>query len=212
MVASDQAGSLAAQWVAWELQRDEYGLDSLRFAKEDVVVDIGAHVGIVSILLAKRWPGLRIIAYEPFPANIENCRANLEANSVSNVELVECGVSADRRPLSLATSDGNSGGASALALAQTGQTVHDIPSVTLDDIFRTHHIDRCALLKIDCEGMEYEILSRAACLNRVDRLVGEFHTSATIARRGWSPARLAAHCADVMPGGAVVLQINTIAD
>ena len=34
---------------------------------------------------------------------------------------------------------------------------------------------RCRLLKIDCEGAEYEILKGARCLQRVDHLGIEIH-------------------------------------
>jgi len=210
--AYDRVGSSAAQWVAWELERDEYGLDSLCFGDGDVVIDVGAHVGLVSILLAKRWPKLRIIAFEPFPENHRNCRENLRLNGVANVELLACGITADGRLLTMAVSDDNSGGASAIAQTQRGPRAYGIPSRTLDEVFGTFHIDRCALLKIDCEGMEYEILSQAHCLDRVERLVGEFHSSATIAQRGWSPDRLTAHCARFIDEDHMVIQKNTIAD
>lgn len=38
-------------------------------------------------------------------------------------------------------------------------------------------IPRCDLLKIDCEGSEYEIfyLSSSETLNKIERIVGEFH-------------------------------------
>lgn len=49
--------------------------------------------------------------------------------------------------------------------------------VTLDDVFRTHQLARCDLLKLDCEGSEFEILEQASddVLKRVEQIVGEFH-------------------------------------
>jgi hypothetical protein len=49
---------------------------------------------------------------------------------------------------------------------------------------------RCRLLKLDCEGMEYEILRRPGALDRIDYLAAELHYGADD-----GPARaLAAHC------------------
>lgn len=210
LFAYDQVDSMAAQWVAWELERNEYGLDSMHFVDGDVVIDVGAHVGLVSMLLAKRWPKLRIIAFEPFPENHRNCRENLRMNSVTNVELHPHGITADRRLLTMSVPDDNSGGATAIPTSRNEPRIEGIPSVTLDDVFNTFHIERCALLKIDCEGMEYEILSQTRCLDRVERLVGEFHSSASIARQGWSPDRLTAHCVRFIDPGDMVVQTNTI--
>lgn len=63
--AYDEEGSLTADRVAGELWQDIYGLDAIPFQPGDCVIDIGAHIGLVSMYLAKRWPFLRIHAFEP---------------------------------------------------------------------------------------------------------------------------------------------------
>ena len=52
-----------------------------------------------------------------------------------------------------------------------------VDSVSFDDLMNKESIDHCDLLKLDCEGSEYEILQRCApdTLRRVRRIVGEFH-------------------------------------
>jgi hypothetical protein len=42
--------------------------------------------------------------------------------------------------------------------------------MTLDEVFLVHEIGRCKLLKIDCEGMEYETLLGAQVLDKVEYL------------------------------------------
>jgi hypothetical protein len=61
-----------------------------------------------------------------------------------------------------------------------------VASRTLDQIFSEFGIDRCKLLKIDCEGSEYEILYSAKCLNRISNIRGEFHMNKTLAAKGYS--------------------------
>jgi hypothetical protein len=48
---------------------------------------------------------------------------------------------------------------------------------TLDDVFTTLAIDRCDLLKLDCEGAEYEIIFGAsnATLAKIRHIVAEYH-------------------------------------
>jgi hypothetical protein len=48
------------------------------------------------------------------------------------------------------------------------------PAVSLDSLLAKYGIDRVALLKIDCEGCEYQFLDTPA-VARVDRILGEFH-------------------------------------
>src|ERR1035438_615140 len=55
----------------------------------DMVFDIGANVGYVSLSLAKRvGPTGRVIAFEPVPRNAEAFRQNIEINIITNVRLL----------------------------------------------------------------------------------------------------------------------------
>jgi FkbM family methyltransferase len=172
----DGCSSLAASRVAEELLSDIYGLESIAFQPEDIVIDVGAHIGLVSLYLAKRWPFLRIFAFEPHPTNHANLSRNLRLNNVSNVSVFQQAVTADGRPIMLRLVDSNTGGATTVFDMAGAYTVGPVESVTLQDIFdRTVAQDqRCRLLKIDCEGMEYEIFP-SPVLDRVDFFAAEFH-------------------------------------
>ncbi len=211
LLAYDEADSQSANWVAWELQADDYRLRDMRFGEGDVVIDIGAHVGLFSIYLAKRWPALKVFAFEPFPANFRNCAENLQINSVTNVVLSPNAITNDSRLLSMATDPHNSGGASAVVKTfEANGIVTDLASMTLDEVFLVHEIGRCKLLKIDCEGMEYEILLGARVLDKVEYLAGEFHASPSLQDRGWCPERLRAYCSSFFPDNRMKIQFNQI--
>jgi hypothetical protein len=53
----------------------------------------------------------------------------------------------------------------------------EVPSTSLDAIFAEREIEQCDLLKMDCEGAEYEILFAASddTLRRIRRIVLEYH-------------------------------------
>ena len=61
-----------------------------------------------------------------------------------------------------------------------------VPATTLDRLFEDHRIGRCDLLKIDCEGGEFEILFAAGpgTLARVRRICLEYRDGATAFRHG----------------------------
>ena len=52
-----------------------------------------------------------------------------------------------------------------------------VPSTTLPEIMNAHGIDRIDLLKMDCEGAEYEVLYATSPeqLQRISRLRMEYH-------------------------------------
>ena len=207
----DQTGSQSADWIASELQADHYGLRNIRFAEGDVVVDVGAHVGLFSIYLAKRSPLLRIVAFEPFPTNFRNCSENLELNGISNVTLSPSAISSDCRRLSMVSDPGNSGGASAVVTTfGSNGTESEIPSMTLDEVFSVHEIDKCKLLKIDCEGMEYEIIPSVGAFDRVEYMSGEFHASPRFQAQGWSPQRLHDYCRSLVAEDKLKICFNVI--
>jgi len=55
--------------------------------------------------------------------------------------------------------------------------VLEIQCVTLDDVFKKNKIDKCDLLKMDCEGAEFEIIYNASseCLDKIEEIRMEYH-------------------------------------
>jgi FkbM family methyltransferase len=187
----DVEGSPMAAMVLDEFARGMYGLTERRFAPGDVVIDVGAHIGAVSILVAKLHPQVRVFAYEPSSSNYAMLVANLAANGVANVVPVQAAVSGTAGTLELVWSPLQTAGASATldangrqALVSQGWSREQVRCVTLDDAFATHGIDRCAFLKLDCEGAEWEIARHARALERVDAMALELHLPMSRQREG----------------------------
>jgi len=131
----------------------------------ELVIDAGAHVGLMSNLLAYAVGASgRVVAYEPHPENFELLRRNVELwrerAQVAPVEAREAAVSATAGTLALAidpaTFAHNKGTASLEPEEPTNAT--DVRTVRLDDEFST----RVALLKLDVEMHEHAALLGAA--------------------------------------------------
>jgi FkbM family methyltransferase len=208
----DVAGSIAATWVANETFLDEYGLGRIAFDPGDVVIDIGAHVGLFAIYLAKRHPAISVLAFEPDPVNFNNMLANIAANRVMNVVPHPLAVTRDARPFTLDRPPGNSAAACGYLGRRDGFARATAASTTLDGIFERFAIARCKLLKIDCEGAEYEILTSTAVLDRVDWLSGEFHVSASLRERGCVAEELMDFVRARIPPERVAVKANQIDD
>lgn len=157
--------------VLREIAQD-YDFDSIPFQAGDVVLDIGAHVGIVSMYLAKKYPFLTIHAFEPMPDNYARLLGNLKANKIENVGAYNFAVTGNGRHVNMIGDPKNNSGAWHI----DPQGTVSIPSMTLAEIFSQYGLYRVKLLKIDTEGAEWEILSASPqLLERVDYLRGELH-------------------------------------
>jgi FkbM family methyltransferase len=190
LIIGDAAGSNGATWVANETWLDEYGLSRIEFQRGDIVIDIGAHVGIFAIYAAKRHPGISVLAFEPDPVNFSNLLANIAANGADNVIPHRLAVTRDGRPFTLDRPPDNSAAAGGYYAAHDGYIRSTADSTTLDQIFERYAIGRCKLLKIDCEGAEHEILTSTSVLDRVEWLSGEFHINEMLKDRGYAVEHL----------------------
>ena len=191
----DVPGSATWKIILREIERD-YRLDGLNIATGDLILDVGAHVGIVSCYLAKRYPEAKITAFEPVPELFELLQRNLKANGIENVEAVNAAVTADGREVSMAVAglSDNSGGST--LMRGTLDATRLSPSVKIE----LRPDERIKLLKIDCEGAEYEILTDDL-LRKVSILRGEFHN-----RPDASARALLKHVKKIVPDVKVSIQ------
>jgi len=181
MVFYDAPGN-STKWILDEVfTQDTYQFEKMKFNSNptwsaDIVVDIGANIGIFSIYLAKRYPQVKIYAFEPFPTSFQFLYKNIEENNVKNIIPIPLAITADRRRMYLYATKDNLGGANSyINSVNTAYSIAEVSSITLDDIFKIFDLDSIRMLKIDCEGGEYEILPHSKRLEDIGYLVGEFH-------------------------------------
>lgn len=169
--------------VAGEINNGEYKFISKLDLTNKTIIDIGANLGIISIVLAKKNPGIKIYAFEPLRENYENLLKNIELNGIDkNIITVENkAVTKDGRNINMSININNRGGSSISDVISVNSSMSKencgIESITLEEIVKKYKIDKIDLLKIDCEGSEYEILynTKEDILKNIDYLVGEFH-------------------------------------
>lgn len=147
-----------APWKS-ESQRYDYPL-----TKDSVVVDAGGYRGEFAIGIASRY-GCKVISYEPL--FIKEFRANTE--KYPTITLRPHALGAFARGAKIAPLDNGS------TLLKEHEDSVDISVVGLDDAFAHGDID---LLKLNVEGMEYEILDEmigTGLIRNVRFLQVQFH-------------------------------------
>jgi FkbM family methyltransferase len=141
-----------------------------------IILDIGAHIGAFSASAANAARGVSVYAFEPAPENLKLLSSNLARNNLSNVRLSPEAVSGQGGVRQLHLSDSPAG--HSLHGSEPFERQLRVESVTLGEILDRHAIEAVDLLKMDCEGAEYEILETASpeTLNRIRRIAMEVHT------------------------------------
>jgi len=130
-----------------------------RFLKPgDVAVDVGANVGLYTVLLARTVgsQGL-VIACEPGGRNFEHLGENLKLNGLTNVRLFRkaLGNTSGQAKLYASTVIGNS----SLASGKNGNAVaEDVELIEGDRLIAQENLPVPRALKIDVEGFEYAVL------------------------------------------------------
>lgn len=143
-----------------ESSQAELDLLAQLLAPGDVVVDVGANFGTHTLAFASMvGPSGRVLSFEPQRIVHQALCGSIALNGLGNVEAYQAGVSAApgwlRMP-DLRYDIPNNYGGLKLQEHQAGQKV---PVVSLDDFLE---LGRLALIKIDVEGMERQVLEGAA--------------------------------------------------
>jgi FkbM family methyltransferase len=165
--------------IITEIWHDEvYGnLQELADEPSPVIIDIGGNIGVFSLFALVTIPSSSIWTFEPEPQNFKCLERNIALNGMAGrctpVNTAVCGTRGER---SLYLTGANSG-TNSMCIAGTSGSHIQVPCITLEDIFLTFGISLCTLLKIDCEGAEYEILMNTPphIFKRIKRIVLEWH-------------------------------------
>ena len=124
----------------------------------DAVLDIGAHIGFYTLLLARLvGPKGQVVAFEPLPGNFEILAENIRLNQCSQVRAINKAVmgSGGKLEVTLSQDEPLPGGTSMLN-DHGGQQVA-VDAVSLDEFFGSARVP-LSLIKMDVEGAEEQVL------------------------------------------------------
>lgn len=191
--------------VLWTEATEEglYRASARTLRAGDTVLDIGANIGLVSLMYGRTVPGLRIVAVEPAPATFGCLEVNLRRNlpGAACLRAAVCDEPGERTFTYYPRSTGNSGlFADARADDRTTRTflrnsgiaeefigdlvrgLHvgvelTVRALTVSDLIRRYDLDRVDLLKVDVERAERLVLDGVEERHwpRIRRVVAEVH-------------------------------------
>lgn len=150
----------------------EYNFPSLPKAK--TILDIGANIGAISVLMANLYPDAIIHSFEPVGENFDILLRNIEL--YPNIKAHNIGLGSETKDLPIFKSNDslNFGGSSLYNLQENQELLETVKIININEVLDFSKID---LIKIDCEGAEFDILTSLdkRILTKTTAIVGELH-------------------------------------
>lgn len=123
--------------------------------------DVGANIGLYSIIMAKTYPACKVFAFEPEMESFHRLGENIKLNGLTNITPVNFALGDKEEKVQLTKaahfSDGNHSILRPDKIAE-GSTYHEISVKRGEDIIRKGDILVPNIVKIDVEGFEFNVI------------------------------------------------------
>ena len=153
-----------AKWFRYF--ENDYEKENMLFIKENcmpnmVVFDIGAHLGLMSIICAQLLQKKgKVYSFEPTPKTFEILKKVIKLNNASNVVIpINKAVAKENKIIDfyLSVEDGSNSN-SLVSKNHRERKPIQIQVTSLDIFAKENNIKQIDLIKIDAEGSEYDVL------------------------------------------------------
>lgn len=130
------------------------------------VLDIGANIGIMSVLLAKKSDQISVYSFEPIPDNLKAMKRLVRVYSLKNIQVIASAVGEDQGNLAMVVPEimhAKMHGLSRVisdqpnAIQEMGNPI-SVPVLSLDNFEPLRKINEIVAVKIDVENFEYYVL------------------------------------------------------
>ncbi|KAF6246720.1 methyltransferase FkbM [Nitrosopumilus sp. b3] len=152
---------------------EEYQFPGFEIKENDIIIDIGGHIGLFALYATKNCKKGKIFCYEPVKKNYHLLKDNIEMNNISNVNHFNLAVSNDQKEIKIFLSEDDAGH----SIIQSEKKFEIVNSTTLKKIMDVNNIEKCNFLKMDCEGAEFKILESLPdeYFIKIKKIVMEYH-------------------------------------
>lgn len=159
-------------WIVGEYSKKGFEIDD-----NDLIIDVGAHIGLFSLLASQFCKKGKIFSFEPIKENFELLKENVRINGIRNISIFNEAVSDISSKITLYQNEDEAGHSK---FVKTFNSVQ-VNAISIKEFFDNKNIENCNLLKLDCEGSEYEIIESLPTnyFNKLDKIIIEYHLADT---------------------------------
>ena len=162
---------LMALTNVWLIQ--DYSSKDFSIKNDDIVIDVGAHIGLFALFASQYCKNGKIYCFEPVKENYD-LLLDLSLIHISEpISTFNCAVSNKSSKVKIFLRDDEA----SHSMYITNSNYVEVSSMTLDDFFKETKIKKCDFLKLDCEGAEYDIIDSLTPKNFeiIERIAIECH-------------------------------------
>jgi len=134
-------------------------LENISIKANSVFWDIGANVGLYSVIFAKANPTWKIYSFEPNIGVHKTFYKNISFNNCKNIQLLPLALSDSKEKLNLRVNRNRPGTSSLNSKPSNFKNSEKVKSISGDELFLSGKILAPDLIKIDVEGHELKVLN-----------------------------------------------------
>jgi FkbM family methyltransferase len=155
----------------------EYSKLGFEIKDEDTVIDVGAHIGLFSLFASQFCKKGKIFSFEPIKENFELLKENIRINDITNISLFNEAISNTTSKITLYQNEDEAGHSKFIKTSKSIQ----VNSKAFKEFIDEREIEKCGLLKLDCEGSEYEIIESLPpkYFEKFKKIIIEYHLADT---------------------------------
>lgn len=157
------------------------GVPEYNLKQDDIVIDIGAHIGTFSILAASKLKCGRVYSIEASKDNFEYLKRNIALNNLSNVFISNLALS-DFKGITRLYHPSEEGNWGYSIVKQDAKEFEEVKTDTLTNFIRDNNIIACDFMKLNCEGAEFKIIlsTPMEILEKIKILLILYHLDSSI--------------------------------
>ena len=161
-----------------EVYKDRTYQKYLPLQKEGTIaLDVGAHIGIVSLYLSKYFE--QVISIEPSKEHFECLSRNIVSNNATNITMYNKALYIKDGKFPFGGQHNNLTTRSLhTATWQDGKNDEIVDTMTIEQLFEKEKLEKVDFMKLDIEGSEVEIISSAGFKRvapKIEVIMGEYH-------------------------------------
>jgi FkbM family methyltransferase len=146
---------------------------------EITILDVGANIGLSTIHFKQRFPLAEVLCFEPFKPNFDFLNINILNSNYKNIKTFQMGLAGEKRHSLLYIHKKNSGAHSIYPEELSFGSV-EIDLIDLHQALSMTKAGKCDILKLDCEGAEYEIIK--SITPDLAKSISQIYYEATVTR------------------------------